>query len=174
MHQPEEYAAHWLERSIGQRVETDLGEDPFMRFMYAWVGFNALYAGRTGAAGGDRRQLREFAANPDLIALHREFMEADLFVDYGRSVQVLAERGVRDLRSGRVWKIGEDKPLADVLECIYQVRCNCFHGGKRQDDQRDRDLVTGSFVITANLLSRYMGGGIVGGWTQMLDRLHAT
>jgi hypothetical protein len=51
-----------------------------------------------------------------------------------------------------------------VLNCIYQVRCNFFHGGKHQDDERDRNLVAAGFVIMLNLTGMHMNGRAYGGW----------
>jgi hypothetical protein len=171
MYQPQDYAAHWLERSIGLTVETNLGTDPFLRFMYAWVGFNALYADKESTVGGDRNQVRSFAGDAHLVQIHKTLLRGDHVLEYPQSVDVIAERGVTNLRNGHVCTIRKSKPLPDVLECIYQVRCNCFHGGKEAGNARDRALVTASFVVVANLLSHYMGGRSVGGWNELLKRI---
>jgi hypothetical protein len=74
------------------------------------------------------------------------------------------------MKTGARRTIGAQKALREVLGCVYQARCNCVHGGKHTEDDRDRSLVTAGFVIIANLLSYYMKGIIVGGWGQVLER----
>src|SRR5712664_1724067 len=147
-----ENADHWLDQSRAP----GLGDHPFMRFMTAWIGLNALYAEESQTVDGDRNQVRAFARDDRLLRAHCDLMRDELLPDYARSVDVLAARGVRNLRNNRVCKLGGDRPLVDVLDCIYQVRCNCFHGGKHQADRRDRDLVTASFVIVINLLGMHL------------------
>ena len=136
--------------------------------MTAWIGFNALYAEEGQTVDGDRNQVREFALDDRLIRAHRDLMHAEFLPDYARSVDVLAARGVRNLRNNRVCTIGDNRSLSEVLDCIYQVRCNCFHGGKHQEDRRDRDLVTASFVIVVNLLCMHRRNRAVGGWDQIM------
>jgi hypothetical protein len=40
-----------------------------------------------------------------------------------------------------------------LVDGIYQVRCNLFHGGKRANDVRDRKLVT----ICGRILEKWVG-----------------
>jgi hypothetical protein len=167
MPSPQEYAAHWLQQSVSPA----LGEDPFLRFMTAWIGFNALYAEQSKTVDGDRNQVREFAKDDDLVQRHSMLLRDKDFPDYRKAVEVLGAQGVLDLRKGRRHHISNNKLLLEVLECVYQVRCNCMHGGKHQADQRDRDLVTAGFVVVANLLSFYLAGRRVGGWTELLERI---
>lgn len=47
----------------------------------------------------------------------------------------------------------------NIVEAIYQVRCDLFHGGKRANDRRDIQLVT----VCARILQKWIGN-LVNGW----------
>jgi hypothetical protein len=49
-----QYADHWLDQSKA----SGLGDNPFMRFKTAWIGFNALYAEESQTVDGDRTRPR--------------------------------------------------------------------------------------------------------------------
>jgi hypothetical protein len=161
----EDYVYHWLEQSLGQAA----GEDPFLRFMTVWVGFNAMYAQESSAIDGDRNQVRAIAKKENMRDMHHMLLQHPELPEYRIAIEMLAGRGVRNLQKDYTVSIEQSFPLEDVLECVYQVRCNCFHGGKHKLDSRDRDLVTASFVIIANLLSYYMTGKIAGSWEKILE-----
>jgi hypothetical protein len=160
-----DHSRHWLNQSLSPA----LGDDPFMRFITAWIAFNALYAEMSQTVDGDLNQVREFANDPELVSAHQHLLKHPDLPDYSEAVDVLGASGVLNLKTGRRRTIAARKSLLDVLGCIYQVRCNCFHGGKRMDDDRDRRLVRASFVIIVNLLTFYASGHIRGGWHQLLS-----
>lgn len=167
MPSPQEYAEHWLEQAVGP----NLGEDPFMRFMTVWVGFNALYAHEINTVDGDLNQVMEFAKHRELAKVHQLLIRHPNLPDYAQSIEVFAAQGVTNVKTGVRRTISTEEALREVLLCVYQARCNCFHGGKHMKDERDKSLVTAGFVIISNLLSYYMRGTIVGGWNQLLNNI---
>jgi hypothetical protein len=136
--------------------------DVFFRFIALWVAFNALYASRHSSDIGDWDQVRSFAGDPDAVDRHRELIRTDS--DYDKAIDVLAQRGVRDLRDlnrGAVRRIRNRQNLTEVASCVYQVRCNLFHGGKTPENPRDAKLVEACHTIVLKLIEPLAGEGIL-------------
>ncbi len=129
--------------------------DVFFRFVAVWVAFNALYTSLYGDEVGDFNQVRSFSGSPKAIDRHRELISND--VDYLAAINTLKERGVLDL-SRRNWRrqIRDLNNLTEVASCLYQVRCNLFHGGKMPDNPRDERLVEAGFVIVSKLIQPFL------------------
>jgi hypothetical protein len=58
--------------------------------------------------------------------------------------------------TGRIYKevdISSPTDFPALVQGIYQVRCNLFHGGKRANDVRDQKLV----MVCARILEKWVG-----------------
>ena len=56
--------------------------------------------------------------------------------------------------SNKAKEIGNIENLGEVLEVIYQIRCNLFHGAKDLEDERDHDLVKLAYDILTELFKK--------------------
>jgi len=128
--------------------------DIFFRFVAAWVAFNALYTSRHSDDIGDWDQVRSFAGELDAINRHRQLIDQDQ--SYQRAIQVLKEKGVGDLRRGYSRRIRNEYNFTEVASCLYQVRCNLFHGGKLPGNPRDERLVAASCEIVSKLSAPFL------------------
>jgi hypothetical protein len=137
----------WHTRATGGEVDRS---DVFFRFVAIWVAFNALYASRHSSDIGDLDQVRSFAGDPDAVDRHRELIRTD--AEYGRAIDSLSQRGVRNLSGYGTRRIRDRNSLTDVASCVYQVRCNLFHGGKTPEDPRDARLVEACYTIVLKLI----------------------
>mgnify|MGYP007092098083 CR=1 FL=1 len=139
----------WYRLSNGEAIDQS---DLFFRFVAAWVAFNAFYSSRMHDEVGDWNQVRAYAGEPEMIDLHRKLLEVNL--DYRKAVNVLKEKGVYDTATHKHRAIREPRNLTQVVSCLYQVRCNLFHGGKAPGDLRDRRLVKAAHTITSCLIEQ--------------------
>ena len=131
--------------------------DPFLRFIAIWITFNALYE-RNLPGERERRQIRAISERKDFRSFHAAVLAQS--PDYERAIQLLASTGVSDVRTGKRRVINDATDLESVLLCVYQVRCNLFHGGKHREDERDRMLSTSGFVVISYLLTCTMSGNV--------------
>ena len=141
-----DFAAAWLGLAVTGALDT---RDPFLRFMAAWMAFNAVYDDGT-ARGSEWKRIETFVIDKDLEQIHRSLLQHE---GYAGAVNVLAATGVGDDRTGARRQIQDQTNVLEVMRCVYQVRCNLFHGGKHPTDPRDRELSYASYVIVASLLS---------------------
>lgn len=122
-------------------------EDVYFRFMALWVGFNAFLTREYKHIRGDREKVRAFANESSSASLHREELSTPI---YSKAVEDLKERGVKDMQNiNRVYGINSSECFTEVMECVYQVRCNLFHGDKQVDDERDNKLVEAAHAIVS-------------------------
>ena len=137
----------WYRLSKGEAIDQS---DPFFRFVAAWVAFNAFYSSRMYDEVGDWNQVRAYAGEPEVVARHRTLLGTDS--EYEQAVKVWSETGVYDTASRTHRQIRDARNLTQVASCLYQVRCNLFHGGKTPGNMRDRLLVVAAFTITSRLI----------------------
>jgi hypothetical protein len=135
-----ELVREWYVASMGGR----LGAGPFSAFITVWIALNALYSLRFDDIEGDRDQIRAFARWDRAVKEHKKLLEIS---DYPEAIRILAERGVFNFRRGRMVEIRDRDDLGQILEAVYQVRCNLFHGRKSSENMRDQDLAEASRLI---------------------------
>jgi hypothetical protein len=145
----------WHTLATGGEVDRS---DIFFRFVALWVAFNARYASRHSSDVGDWDQVRSFAGDPDAVDRHRELVRTD--AEYVRAIDTLGQRGIRNLNGYGTRRIRDRNSLTDVASCVYQVRCNLFHGGKTPEDPRDARLVEASHTIVLKLIEPFVGAEI--------------
>jgi hypothetical protein len=99
---------------------------------------------------------------PQESALSRSYDEAMASDVFRRDLQTLADDspiyGARRVNP----QVGEIRGIEDfhnIVEGVYQIRCNLFHGGKRADDIRDQKLVK----VSAAILRKWIGNLVAGG-----------
>lgn len=134
-------AREWFAAAAGGR----LGAGPYSSFISVWIAFNALYAFRFDNIEADRKQIRAFARWGRAKREHQRLLRIS---DYPVSIEVLSDKGVYNYRNQGFLHIHDANDLWQVLEAVYQVRCNLFHGRKSATDMRDQALVEASRLIT--------------------------
>lgn len=146
-----ELAERWLDVALHGRFN---GHDPFLRFIATWISFNALYAALSNETS-EWRQIESFASESRVQHSHERLLTIEA---YREALEILKDRGVYSERHEVNREIHDLSDLTSVLRCVYQVRCNLFHGYKDTDDTRDRILCKAGFVVIANLLWMYQTG----------------
>lgn len=149
---PEEITRRWYEiASHGAAT----APDSFFRFIAIWIAFNALYASRHGGARTDRDQVKSFAGSQQAKRRHEELLTLD--TQYQNAIQDIRYRGVFNSRNPqRRYQVPNNRNLKDLLNCVYQIRCNLFHGGKRPDDVRDATLVEAGYTVVSKLVEAFL------------------
>lgn len=143
----------WAELALEGRIER---ADIFFRFVAIWVAFNALYTSRHSDEVGDWDQVRSFAGEVRAIDKHRQLLDSD--AEYQNAVDILKEHGVYDVHRHVRRRIRDNRDLTSVASCLYQIRCNLFHGGKMPDNPRDERLVSAGYTIVSRLIKGYPVG----------------
>lgn len=146
---PEELIIDWFNRSQ-KRAE---GFTLFDQFISLWLAFNSW---GTYLSNEDRdwRMLDYLETNTELLTIYRMLMENDR--EFLGKVRRLAKYRVLDMRPGHE---NESKSITDyndfgqLLDVIYQIRCNLFHGRKSETEQHDRELVELAHYILSKIFT---------------------
>ena len=153
----EKIIQEWYRLASGGGIDKD---DAFFRFIAVWVAFNAVYTSyytsKQRRLPGDRKQVIFFSESSDQAReSHQNLVFSDK--DYQEAVGYLKARGVADAsRRFEPQEINDKTNLKEVLLCVYQVRCNLFHGGKMPSNARDSGLADAGYVVISKLVQPYL------------------
>lgn len=117
--------------------------DPFYRFMCHWICFNAWLDHQSGKYT-DREMLNwlklQTPETSDIIASY----EAMKLTTVGnQSLQALVLMGpILDGKGRGDITMSSIDDRDNIIEAIYKIRCNLFHGNKKSTSSRDTKLVT--------------------------------
>jgi hypothetical protein len=135
--------------------------DPVSKFVFLWFCFNARLSYESGE-DRDRDMLEWLkTASPGSSQLRRSYDQAMASDVFRRDLQTLVSsspiHGTRR-HNPQVVRIRDIEDFPNIVEGVYQVRCNLFHGGKRADDLRDQKLVK----VSAAILRKWVGNVVQG------------
>lgn len=116
--------------------------DPFVRFVLYWFCFNAWVTNLSNK-DNDRQALDWFIKNDSCLKKATEnFWRSSSTQSILRDLQ--NQGVVYDMRPSHRSKqveITDINDIGQVVEYIYQIRCNLFHGSKNPMNKRDSNLV---------------------------------
>lgn len=141
----------WYEKSQ-QPQQGEFGI--FDQFISLWIAFNAYYATENIKCGWREQQNRLIRNHRDqfteiIKARKNEFEAFQLYIKEKPQNSGFIE----DLKYGGKKLYQDLGSFKEYLDCIYQIRCNLFHGGKDVADAQDKELVHHAFVTLSILLS---------------------
>lgn len=144
-------ARDWLKRA-------QKSEDPYDRFISAYIALNFLYGGRIEYP--ERERMASCLA--ELCDANNVNISPDVYKAYtGKPVK--DECPTYRFHKSKVqhvhqesWPV-EEGNYESLFKAIYQVRCNLFHGNKSLGDERDRQLVKQGAEVLIAILSTGLG-----------------
>ncbi len=110
----------------------------FDKFIYLWMSFNAWLNKYTKTKNKTDREMIEAFKKTDL-ANFLELCRQDSEVK--SNVEWLCENGVLNFRNETRIKPKNVDDFDGIIECIYTIRCNLFHGSYKRDVPVDRKTV---------------------------------
>lgn len=142
-------ASQW--RDLARANATPPDDEQLFRFVALWIAFNALYALTFPKPRSERGQLEELAKWHLAQKAHVDALEA-ANNGYKLAVETLKRRGVYNFLIKDKEYINSSADLQQVINSVYLVRCNLFHGRKVPDNLLDRELIAAAHVIVEKLL----------------------
>lgn len=140
----------WIKNLInGWRQKAHQEGDPFSKFVFIWFCFNA-WIENLSDANSDRKMIDELKSRKSNMANFADIFHTALNSRenyFKSSVTALVHQSqekpienARDKNKAPV-SIKDEFDFENIVEAIYRIRCNLFHGGKDPDDSRDQVLV---------------------------------
>jgi hypothetical protein len=148
----DDLAREWQRWAEQQVPEDDQGI--FMRFIALWVEFNAVYVSRYDGLAGDTELAKILKIGATLSEFHHMHLSSDR--EYLSAVQSMNLRPVYNSTTSRNFKIRDRSNVRNVLQYIYNVRNNLFHGRKVPSELHDRALVSNGVVVLDRLLKHLL------------------
>ena len=132
---------NWYNRSNDENL------DEIDRFISLWISFNAWGCHETNT-DVDRNMLDSLKKNQKMKESYNKAKKDEHFS------KILSERiGDEITKRGqnKHVKLDDGKSLDSVLDVIYQIRCNLFHGRKDPDTVRDEILIKWAYEILTKI-----------------------
>ena len=143
----------WLKRAErGCRIIDD-GD----RFISRWIAFNGWMRGKFGEDIADRSKIESVKRMQDFKEVFNQLREGNLtFKECLDKLEGLSVVNMQ-FRNNREDVYRYEGNFESLIEVVYQVRCNLFHGRKNIDeDKKDFELVVLSYRILLPLFKAYL------------------
>jgi hypothetical protein len=151
----------WYAISQGEAIEQS---NFFFKFIAVYIAFNAIYDCRYENENDPARKIAKFSEDEFMKKRHINLLGAE--TEYYSAVKCLAEKGIINMQKPKEepFKIKRLEYLNQVMRCIYQVRCNLFHGDKSPGEPRDVNLVKSSYTILSLLITPWIDSRLIDEW----------
>lgn len=119
----------WIERGARET-------DPFFKFISYWIAFNCWLITETGE-------------DYDRKALDKLYKESGLYGNFSNIINDNNNKrlfndlaGIRPIKNkGRLHPINNVNDFKEVMNVLYAIRCNLFHGNKTDNENRDSEVM---------------------------------
>ena len=145
------FTAKWLQRAERGHEYIDDGD----RFISLWIAFNGWMKGKFGENKTDRtllnktKELTEFSDSFNHLKQVNSCFKSNL--------EKLANYSVADMRNLKDRNLTYDGTFESLIEVLYRVRCNLFHGRKEiTENKKDIELMSLSLKILLPLFKTYL------------------
>lgn len=131
--------------------------DIFNKFICFWISFNCYYAKIT-KKNGDTQALEKLYSIPEIIEIFNMIKKESVFNT--APLELKKQMPLKDMRIGHNNKVKELNgfSIKNVIDVLYQARCNLFHGDKSGNSDRDREVISACIpVLKIVLLAFYKG-----------------
>lgn len=166
-HKDSSIAQCWYD--LAYSLNNDLNDEPnksVFKFMVYWLAFNFLYAEYNNIITNNKYTKERTAIEKYCGKIKEIIEEANIFNKFQCEVDNLTEKPVISSGSNETEKARENQRGANnkdsddftrfqsLIQIIYTVRCNLFHGSKNPADERDYKLVHASAKIMEYLVGK--------------------
>jgi len=148
----EHFTEKWLERAERENENIDKAD----KFISLWIAFNGWMKGKFGEGLRDRDLIDEVKKLEEIKIVFND-LESDFL--FNQNLIRLGAYDVIDMRDID----SKDKikryngTFESLIETVYQVRCNLFHGRKNtEENDKDFDLICISYDILLPLFKKYL------------------
>ncbi|MBU2494875.1 MAG: hypothetical protein KJ571_19815 [Bacteroidetes bacterium] len=146
------FIKEWVKRSERKEGEDfiDIGD----KFISLWIAFNAWLKSQFGENKYDcdlKNDLISFSPMEDVF---NEFKNNNKELDRLRNYKVKNMKFPEDESKKKSY----NGSFSLLIEVLYEIRCNLFHGRKdlNSDDQIDKELVELAYKILSPLFKKYL------------------
>lgn len=147
------FIPEWLRRADRGEVIIDDGD----RFISLWIAFNGWLKKEYGENRREFQLIENVIDSNDMKAVFEKLKNGDgKFQESLNKLSCYRVINMRDEHNEAEYK-QYDGNFSSLINTIYQIRCNLFHGRKNVDDnKRDSDLIGLALNILKPLFKEYL------------------
>ena len=149
----DKFISEWVKRAERVDAVVDIGD----KFMSLWVAFNGWLKKTHGEKKFDRELIICVIKHEGLNCIfEKEKLENSAYRELLRTISRYTVMDMRDSDDGNRYK-DYNGSFSSLIEVIYQIRCNLFHGRKSAgEDDKDRELVNLAYCLLRPLLKKQL------------------
>lgn len=122
--------------------------DKFSKFLFLWICFNAWLAYESGE-DYDRNMIdwlkKQNRQSSDLVACFELCKTKSTFVD---SLKFFQDNSpIKDSRGKKFVIVKDVNDFENIVEAIYMIRCNLFHGGSEAHETEIQKQIAASNIV---------------------------
>ena len=133
----------------------DSCDNPYMKFMAYWIVFNMLYESLKNRDNlKEREAVKRFCEKNEFrFEQYDPIANGDAAIFYSANAYYLfdGDRSSVDRKRNKI----ESGNFIMLMDAVYRVRCNFFHGNKRLGDPIDQKFVTSASTIVRGFLGTF-------------------
>ena len=150
----------FTEKWLGRAERKKKFVDDVDRFISLWIAFNGWMKGKYGENKREREMVDRIKELKDMEKVFSALQKDN--PHFSADLSKLREYTVADMRyindENRIREY--DGTFESLIEVIYRVRCNLFHGRKgTEEDKKDFELICLSYRILLPLFRKYLRCG---------------
>ncbi len=147
------FTQKWLGRAEREEsVTIDMGD----KFISLWISFNGWMKAKFGEPVKDATLIKHLKGFKDMREVFIDLQKkSETFIN---NLEELGRYTVLDMRyiDDVSKNIKFDGTFDSLIDVIYRVRCNLFHG-RKSDEGKDLQLISLSYNILLPLFKKYLG-----------------
>lgn len=146
-------AHSWFQKGENENTEGDC----FTSFIYYWIAFNSLY---NIYVGREKNRITAFISTEynNSFDVVLSISEASTFQTPIQDLHLHGHSSASAARDLANTKKSSKNRLIALMKCIYQARCNLFHGEKVPSNYHDQEIANAASKILKEFLTIYFGG----------------
>lgn len=146
------FTAEWLRRAEREKSEC---VDDADRFISLWIAFNGWMKGEFGENELDRTLLDKTEELTEFNDSFNHLKQDDS--SFRKNLEKLTNYPVANMQKPKIGSLTYDGTFKSLIEVLYRVRCNLFHGRKDiNENEKDKELVSLSLKILLPLFKTYL------------------
>jgi len=142
----------WLKRAEREKASIDDVD----RFISLWIAFNGWMKGKYGENTRECYMIKKVKELRDMESVFTDLKEHNSC--FAKDLNKLEQYTVANMRhiNDESKNKRYDGTFESLIETIYQIRCNLFHGRKDAEDKKDTELARLSYRILIPLFKEYL------------------
>lgn len=129
---------NWIEKSESEK-------QPFNKYIALWIAFNAYYSSATNE-NFEKDSITKIKCQSELKQYYLSIANSEEITN------LLSVSPIINMKNNKAVIINGKEDYSSIIETLYQIRNNLFHGSKTDHIERDEEVVTAALPILKKIV----------------------